>query len=747
MRKKLFLLIFSIIFITTAVISLVIGRFSYNFVKNVLRENREEQLYRIEKQLDHYQSILSSIEKDMDKKGKVALYNLVSSYPSMGSAMKATPLQLQKKAKDLGIGHIYFIDSAGIVCNSSLTTDVGLNLLSINNSFSNYINSIYGKGEVVSQGISVSAREGKIYHYMYYSPKGSKIIYEISCDVPEYVNSKYNFALYEFLFGDMFKNFYNDYLFSIDLYSISRGTGWSLINSGKKMDLSPELVKKILMDEDVVVESGNTIYVYKKMKMNRYIFNRTTNVYFELIYDVSVLERYTEKITLYSIIAVLVITIAAFFISKGRLNSLFIKRIMNIIDGLKKIRYGEYDTVIVDNKDDEISDITSNINQLTQAVKHRSAELSMSNEELKELTNYVKDIIESMPSIIITLDEGDHIIHWNKEAYKFTGYSSDEAVGRILWEFIPAVSKYKVKCDQVRKDGEMVELLKEVFIKEDCGTEESFVKNIYIFPFSKKDISGVIIRIDDITEFEKNEERLNRASRVESLGTMAGGLAHDFNNIISGIIGTASYLDMVVRDNNADQSEIINHIDIIKKSGGKAAELVKNLMSVSKSETEIFKEINLDQIVKDVIIIARPSVPMNIEVTFHSKITESKIKGNKSQLEQVILNLIVNASEALKLSEVEVPVISLLLDKIEDSGILPGLMEFVWHLSVADNGPGIDRSNLKKIFDPFFTTKSEGSGLGLAVVNSIILRHEGFIEVHSEPGAGTVFDIYLPAVD
>ncbi|PKL17274.1 MAG: hypothetical protein CVV49_11935 [Spirochaetae bacterium HGW-Spirochaetae-5] len=745
MRKKLFLLIFLIIFVTAAILSLLVGRFSYSFVKTVLRENREEKLYRIEKQLDHYQSILHSIEKNMDIDGSAALYNLVRSYPTYESIRSLSPGEMRRKADSLKVGEIYFINSAGVVFNSSLPADKGLNLLSLSNAFTKYIKSIYGKGEVVSQGISVSTREGKINHYMYYSPKGSDIIYEVSFDVPDFVNRRYNFALYEFLFGDMFRNFYNEYLYSIDIYSISKSTGWSLINSGKKMDITPDLAKRIIREDNVVVESGDRIFVYKKMKMNRYFFNRTTNVYFELIYDVSALNKYTGQILLYSIISVIIITIAAFIITAGRLNSLFLRRIANIIDGLKMIRYGDYNTVIIDVAKDELSDIAASINRMTETIKLRSAELNMSNEELRELTLYVNDIIESMPSIIITLDENEKIIQWNREAEKYTGYSSGEAVGRNLWEFIPSLEKYKVKCDEVRRERVTIEILKEVFVKEDCGSEESFVKNIFIFPFSKKDITGVIIRIDDITELEKNEERLNRASRVEALGTMAGGLAHDFNNIISGIIGTASYLSMIVKDNKADAAGIIDHLDIIKQSGGKAAELVKNLLSVSKNEEASFSRISLEQIVRDVTAIVRSSIPDNIELKFCNNAGESFVLGNRTQLEQVVLNLIVNSSEALKKGGASNPVISVLIEKADSA--LKKFSSFkgnVLHLSVADNGPGIDRSILGNIFDPFFTTKSEGSGLGLAVVHNIIIRHEGHIEVHSEPGSGTVFDIYLP---
>lgn len=746
MKKRLFLLILLIIFATSLVISLLIGRFSYNFVKTVLRENREEKLFRIEKQLDHYQSILNSIEKNMEKEGQSALLNLAVNYPSPDSVKKTSSEQLRKKAKELNVGHIYFIDSAGMVFNSSLSPDVGLNLLTISNSFTKYINSIYGKGEIFSQGITVSTREGKVYHYMYYSPKGSSMIYEVSFDVLDFVNKKYNFALYEFLFGDMFKNFYNEYLHSIDIYSITKGSGWSLINEGKRITLQPDMISRIIQEDSVVIESGDKIYVYKKMRMNRYFFNRTTNVYFELIYDTSSLKKYTNRIILYSVLSIITIIIIAFIISAASLNSLLIKRIMNIIDGLKRIQDGDYNTVIIDDRKDEVTDIAANINHLAETVKHRTDELNATNDELRELSLYINDIIESMPSIIITLDDSERIIHWNSEAEKFTGYTSDEAVGRILWDFIPEFSKYRNKCDEVRKNRNTVEIHKEVFVKDGFGVEESFVKNIFIFPFSKKDITGTIIRVDDITELEKNEERLNRASKVESLGTMAGGLAHDFNNIITGIISTASYLDMIIRDSGINVDEVSSHLDVIKKSGGKAALLVKNLMSVSRDERDNFEIINFEHIVKDVTGIARPSVPVNIGLTFFSSMPECPISGNRSQLEQVILNLIVNASEAILRCKTEKPCISLLLDKAEDSRMLSGFENGAWHLSVADNGPGISRTNLKKIFDPFFTTKSEGSGLGLAVVYNIIIRHGGFIEVHSEPDSGTVFDIYLPAV-
>ena len=190
MQKKLFQLLLAVILITASVISIVIGGFSYDFVKAVFRENREEKILRIEKQLEHYQDILHSIELKMDADGERALYSIYKEFPDPVTAGKAGTGKLKSLAKRLGVDDIYFIDTNGKVFNSSLKSDINLNLLNVSPQFSGYINSIYGCGKVVSQGISVSIKEGKINHYIYYSPRGSRIIYEISMDVRKFLNEK-----------------------------------------------------------------------------------------------------------------------------------------------------------------------------------------------------------------------------------------------------------------------------------------------------------------------------------------------------------------------------------------------------------------------------------------------------------------------------------------------------------------------------------------------------------------------------
>lgn len=751
MRKRLFQLLLAVILVTASVISIIIGRFSYDFVKTVLRENREEKILRIEKQLEHYQSILRSIEVSMDGVGKKALFALHRDIPDAGTAERISPENLKSMAKRLRVGEIYFISSDGRVFNSSLKSDLNLNLMNVNPAFTRYISSIYGRGEVISQGISVSINEGKINHYMYYSPKGSRIIYEISMDVQSFVNEKYNFALYEFLFSDMFKNFYNEYLISIDIYSLAGGNSWSLINSGKKIVLPEDVASTIAARGEAVIEKGNIITVFRQIQMNKYMFNRTTPVYAELVYDISLLSQYTKRIILYSLFSCIIITAIIFFLSTMKMNDMFIKRMLYIIESLKRIKNGDYTISIDDNSGDEISDISSNINGMTRTIQQRTSEISKTNEQLREMTIFINDIIDSMPSAMISINEKDRIIQWNREAENISGVASSEASGKLLWEAMPQLYKYRAKCEEVRQKRVKVELYGENFIVEKSGAEDIFVKNIYIFPFSKEQITGVILRIDDVTELAKKEEQLDRAKQAEALGTMAGGLAHDFNNIISGIISTASYLDIILTGHReADIAEIHSHLGIIRKSGEKAAGLVRNLMSFSKRNGLEHVKVDLWEIISEVSGIAAAAVK-GIDYTVDAGNGNSSVSGDRSQLEQVILNLIVNAAEAIKQSGGTTGSNGKISVKLERIGVgdkpLTSATGSLWHLSVEDNGPGIDREHQERIFDPFFTTKKDGNGLGLAIVNTIITRHDGLIEVHSEKGRGTVFNIYLPAAE
>ncbi len=744
MRKRLFLLIFIIILFTSLVISLIIGAFSYEFVKTVFRNNKEEKVARIEKQFEYYEKIVSTIEQGMNESGGTALRKLAGSYRDHASIRKIPPALLNDFARRNDVSHVYFIDSTGTVFNSSLNEDIGLNLFNAGESLKQFLESLRGSGKIYSQGVSVSIRKGKLRHYMYYSPEGSDIIYEISIDVSSYVRKKYNLALYEFLFSDMFGSFYNEYLLSIEIYSVAAGRSWSIVNEGKYFDGSVSLVQKITGDGSASVRKGNMLYFYRMIPAGRYFFNRKSAVIIEFVYDVSFLDRYLRNIFIFSLASGIVISLMLFIIAVRRIDSLFIGRILNITDGLKKIREGEYEHSISDDAGDELSDIAASITGMSRDLHQRSIELSSSNEQLRELSVYINSILESMPSILISIDDEGRVIHWNLEAARFTGVTADNAAGKFLHDVFPGLDRYSEQIGHVMAKRERLEMHKEIF--HGGGNTVQSVKNVNIFPFVRKQIGGVIIRIDDITELEMKRQQLERAEKVEMMGTIAGGLAHDFNNIIAVITGAVSYLEFLgTRKGGLTEKDIALNLEIIRKAGEKAGTLVKNLMSVARKEGEVFETINLARVIREMADISSPALSGSIDIIYDYAGPDAMITGVKSQMEQILLNLIVNATDAIRAASeqsMSKGTIRISLEKVES-----GQTRFsrpMWHVSVEDNGGGIDSSAVQKVFDPLYTTKKQGGGLGLAIVSNIVNSHGGFIDVVSEKGKWTRFSIYLP---
>jgi len=273
----------------------------------------------------------------------------------------------------------------------------------------------------------------------------------------------------------------------------------------------------------------------------------------------------------------------------------------------------------------------------------------------------------------------------------------------------------------------------------------------------------IMIVIRDVSERKKAEDeqekmlhQLTQAQKMEAVGTLAGGLAHDFNNILTGILGSSNLAEKHLIDGGLDRNRLLKYINIIKEASLKAASVVKQLLTITiKNELKIGKA-DLNNIIKDVIDICVNSFPKSVKIMVKYYDCDAMIDADISGLNQVFLNIMVNASHAVTImrdkSENEGGDISLKIDKQYADDLfcrinpdaVNGLNYFM--VSVQDNGCGIDKDKIGKIFDPFFTTKSDssGTGLGLSMVYSIVKMHNGLIKVYSEKNSGTTFNVYLP---
>jgi len=240
---------------------------------------------------------------------------------------------------------------------------------------------------------------------------------------------------------------------------------------------------------------------------------------------------------------------------------------------------------------------------------------------------------------------------------------------------------------------------------------------------------------------------LQKVQKLEAIGTLAGGIAHDFNNILSAILG---YSEMA-REDLPDDSQARKDIDKVIEAGKRATELVRQILTFSRQDSQDFKPMQIQFIIKEALKLLRSTIPTTIEIRESIDTNCGPILANATQIHQLLMNLCTNAQYAMlekggiltvSLSRLDVPVAS----EIDNVRLLRGTYA---KLTVADTGIGMDSATLSKIFDPFFTTKEigKGSGLGLSVVHGIVNTHNGRITVASRPGKGTEFNLYFPMID
>ncbi len=349
--------------------------------------------------------------------------------------------------------------------------------------------------------------------------------------------------------------------------------------------------------------------------------------------------------------------------------------------------------------------------------------------------------LRSIGEGVITTDMQGRVSLLNGVAEQLTGWSQSEAVGcpvsdvlRIFCE--PGENPCAGQIKEVLSTGEILELTRHVSLRS--RDDRNAAVTLTAAPIRGYDgrITGVVTIVRDITSEQKLEEELQKASKLESVALMAGGIAHDFNNILTAIMGHLS----LARSNAARAPQALA---TIQQACVYATDLTRQLLTFSKGSTPKRRVEALAALVRESVEFALHGSNLRCQFQLAHDLWPTEL--DRGQINQVINNLVINAVQASAEGGVlHVSASNVLISRERPVATLePG--EYV-RVSVRDHGSGIAPENLVRIFDPYFTTKSAGSGLGLATVYSIIRKHDGLIQAESEPGMGTVFHIYLPAV-
>lgn len=344
---------------------------------------------------------------------------------------------------------------------------------------------------------------------------------------------------------------------------------------------------------------------------------------------------------------------------------------------------------------------------------------------------------------IMTLDCDDALTYWNRSAEHVYGWTAKEAVGRKIGDLFPTVDPGEGASikSAVWEHGEW---MGEIRWPNRAGNLLRIQRRANLLLKADGNPRGVLLVDTDVTDARRIEEQLLRAQRLDSLGSLAGGVAHDLNNVFTPIMMSINMLGMLAME---DQDREM--IQLLSDSTHRGADIVQQLLLFSRGSDSLRTEVNLALVVRQLQRMIEGTFPKNIVLSIQTPADLWTVHGDQTQLHQVLLNLCVNARDAMPQGgRLEVVAQNIQVDAAFASRQLearPGPHVF---LRVIDTGTGVPLEIIEKIFDPFFTTKplGQGTGLGLSTTLGIVRSHGGFITVKSLPGTGSEFGVYLPAL-
>ena len=364
--------------------------------------------------------------------------------------------------------------------------------------------------------------------------------------------------------------------------------------------------------------------------------------------------------------------------------------------------------------------------------------------KLRESEQWLVTILKSIGDAVIATDSEGLVTFLNPVAEVLTGWKQKEAAGKPLGKVFNIINEITDKqaknpVAKVLKEGIVVGLANHTVLIAKDGTKHPIDDSGAPIKDNKGNIIGVVLVFRDITERRKMEEELLKADKLEAIGILAGGIAHDFNNILTAIMGNIMLAKIYAKPGDKIHEKLID----AEKASLRAKDLTQQLLTFSRGGAPIKKTVFISKLLEDTTLFALTG--SNVRSEFFITGDLWPVEVDEGQVSQVINNLIINAGHAmLKGGIIKVRAENIVLDVDAKQGLPLKEGKYI-KISVEDQGIGISKEHLKQIFDPYFTTKQKGSGLGLATAYSVIKRHDGYIQVESELGVGTTFNIYLPA--
>lgn len=418
-------------------------------------------------------------------------------------------------------------------------------------------------------------------------------------------------------------------------------------------------------------------------------------------------------------------------------------RLRQLDSAVRALGRGEFHQRVDVSGSDEIA-------RLAQVFNDMSARVSDLYETLQRSEAQFRSLIENVSDFIVVL-QADGVVRYASPSFEREVSAGSSVSGKSFFDFVTAED-----CAEVEKlliavrekevsEGETIPIESELRLQHPGGgvrTLEVSVTNLLQNPA----VSGIVVNARDVTDRRTLEEQLMRAQKMEAIGTLSGGVAHDFNNILTVILG---HTEILLQELKSKQGEY-GHVKSIDEASRRASALTRQLLAFSRKQVLQPKVFNLNSLIVDLDKMLRRLISEDIELETITDPRLGVIKADPGQIEQVVMNLVVNARDAMKGGgRITIETANVTLDEdyvYSHAGAHPGPHVM---LAVSDTGEGISPENLPHIFEPFFTTKEvgKGTGLGLSTVYGVVKQSGGNVWIYSQVGRGTTFKIYLPRVD
>ena len=472
------------------------------------------------------------------------------------------------------------------------------------------------------------------------------------------------------------------------------------------------------------------------------------------------LQHTATRLSIYTIVMIVLVILIAVMMASALTG-----KITTMIKGISRFQRGEMGYRLDITSSDEIGVLGRTFNDMADSIQLAILELEQSKSSVEDsnvsLKALLSRIIDSMPSIIIGVDTSLNITLWNEEAAKITGKRFETVDGQNLFEAFPMLRKNKSIVLPAIQNGD---IQKEERIAVPVN-EEILYYDVTVYPLISDGIDGAVLRIDNITTRVYMEEMMIQTEKMQSIGGLAAGMAHEINSPLAGIIQSAQViekrmsktlpvnaqvarevgLDLYTLNRYLEKRDIFKMIHAILDAGRRAADIVAGMLAFSRKSDSTLAPSRIEALLDQTIDIVKKDYDIKKKVDFKTiNIARDYdtdlplVPCDKGKIQQVFFNIIMNGAYAMMENpDSRPPCFTITVERLAHS----------LEVGIEDNGPGMDESTKSRIFEPFFTTKQVGVGTGLGLYISyfiVVENHKGEILVDSVPGKGTKFTIRLP---